>query len=65
MCQSNLAATSLAPATAANGLAYDSVVLVFQLRAIDRRRLRGRIGLAEAAVVASVYEALDRLTGHP
>jgi mRNA interferase MazF len=53
------------PATAANGLAYDSVLLVFQLRALDRKRLRSPIGTAEAAVIAQVYQELDQLTGHP
>jgi mRNA interferase MazF len=51
------------PATAANGLAYDSVLLVFQVRALDRRRLRRQIGAAEPSVVTEVYEAIDRLTG--
>ena len=53
------------PTTDANGLAYDSVLLVFQIRALDRRRLRTYIGTAEAAVVVQVYQALDALTGHP
>jgi mRNA interferase MazF len=57
--------TVLLPATAENGLATDSVLLVFQVRALDRRRLQSRIGAAEPAVVAQVYQALDQLTGHP
>ena len=52
-------------ATSANGLAYDSVLLVFQIRALDRSRLGRRIGTAEPVVVAQVYEALDKLTAHP
>jgi mRNA interferase MazF len=48
-----------------NGLAYDSVVLVFQIRALDRRRFGAFIGTAEATVVAQVYDTLDQLTGHP
>ena len=52
-------------ATDANGLAYDSVLLVFQIRALDRRRLRSQIGTAEQSVVAQVYQSLDQLTGHP
>jgi mRNA interferase MazF len=40
------------PATAANSLAHDSVLLVFQTRALDRRRLRAKIGTAEQTVVA-------------
>jgi mRNA interferase MazF len=58
-------ATVAIPATAANGLAHDSVLLVFQIRVLDRKRLGRRIGTAEASVVAHVYEALDKLTGHP
>jgi mRNA-degrading endonuclease toxin of MazEF toxin-antitoxin module len=53
------------PADAANGLAADSYALVFQLRATDRRRFRNRVGVVSAAVLAQVYQALDRLTGHP
>jgi mRNA-degrading endonuclease toxin of MazEF toxin-antitoxin module len=53
------------PATVANGLANDSVLLVFQLRALDRKRLHARIGMAEQAVVVQVYHSLDALTGHP
>ena len=52
-------------ATPANGLAYDSVLLVFQIRALDLSRLGRMIGTAEPAIVAHVYEALDKLTGHP
>jgi mRNA interferase MazF len=53
------------PATAANGLAYDSVLLVFQIRALDRKRIGMRIGTAEPAMLADIYDALDKLTGHP
>jgi mRNA interferase MazF len=53
------------PATDANGLTYDSVILVFQIRALDRRRLRAQIGVADQAVLAQVYQSLDQLTGHP
>lgn len=52
-------------ATPANGLARDSVLLIFQIRALDRKRLRRQIGRAEHAVNAQVYQALDALTGHP
>lgn len=53
------------PATAANGLAYDSVLLVFQIRALDRKRLGAQIGVADPNVIAQVYQTLDALTGHP
>lgn len=49
--------------TVGNGLTTDSVLLVFQIRVLDQRRLRRQIGVAEPAVVAEVYEALERLTG--
>lgn len=52
------------PATADNGLSQDSVALVFQLRALDRRRLRERIGTIGAEALATIYHELDRLTGH-
>lgn len=58
-----LPGTVAMPATVTNGLAYDSVLLVFQIRVLDRRRLRKSIGTAELSVVTEVYEALDRLTG--
>jgi mRNA interferase MazF len=50
-------------ATATNGLAYDSVLLVFQIRVLDRRRLRRQIGVADPLVISEVYDALDALTG--
>jgi mRNA interferase MazF len=46
-----------------NGLYKESVVLVFHTRAIDRRRFGNRIGFVTPAVLAQVYDALDRLTG--
>ena len=51
--------------TAQNGLLKLSVVLVFQARAIDRRRFGNRIGVVEAAVLGLIYAELDRLTGRP
>lgn len=49
--------------TPENGLYKESVILVFQVRAMDRRRLGNRIGVVSPAVLAQVYDALDRLTG--
>ena len=46
-----------------NGLLKPSVVLVFQARAMDRKRFRNRIGVLEPDVLAQIYEALDKLTG--
>jgi mRNA interferase MazF len=53
----------LVPATAGNGLSQDSVCLVFQLRAVDRRRLRDRIGAVEDVILADLFAALDKLMG--
>ena len=58
-------ATVRAEPSNANGLLKPSAILVFQARAIDRRRIRNRIGVMEPAVVTQIYDALDRLTGHP
>ena len=49
--------------TQENGLYKDSVILVFHVRAIDRRRLGNRIGFVSPAVLTQVHDALDRLTG--
>lgn len=57
--------TILMPATPGNGLTKDSVLLVFQFRAIDRSRFGRRLGATEPAILAQVYQTLDRLTGHP
>ena len=51
--------------TSDNGLLASSAVLVFQARAIDRRRLRNRIGVLEPSVLAELYEKLDLLVGRP
>src|SRR4051812_35937480 len=41
-------------ADADNGLTQDSYALVFQLRAIDRRRLCGAAGVVRAEVLAAI-----------
>jgi mRNA interferase MazF len=50
-------------ATSENGLSQDSFALVFQLRALDRRRFRERLGAVEPDILASIYAALDQLMG--
>lgn len=57
------AGTTLIHPTAANGLRQTSVVLVFQLRAIDRRRIQERIGTVNAEVFNAMFEELGKLTG--
>lgn len=49
--------------TPTNGLRQSSVILVFQLRAVDRRLIEGRIGVVESELLAEIFEALDKLTG--
>jgi mRNA-degrading endonuclease toxin of MazEF toxin-antitoxin module len=49
--------------TAENGLPQASVALVFQLRAIDRRRVQERIGSVSGAVLHGLFAELDKLTG--
>ena len=57
------AGTTLIRPTAENGLEQASVALVFQLRAIDRRRMQERIGRVGTAVLQEMLTALDKLTG--
>ena len=52
--------------TAANGLRNASVALVFQVRAVDRRTVREKLGTVESASLAEIFSLLDRLMGrHP
>jgi len=51
------------PVTPENGLSQDSYALVFQFRALDRRRLRERLGSVSADVLSAIHAALDRLLG--
>jgi mRNA interferase MazF len=57
------AGTTLNRPTAENGLRQVSVALVFQLRAIDRRRVQERIGSVSAEVLHEMFAELDKLTG--
>ncbi len=57
------AGTSLIRATTENGLRADSVALVFQCRAIDRRRIRERIGAITEEQRSDVKGELRKLTG--
>ena len=54
--------TSIQPTTE-NGLRQVSVALVFQLRAIDRRRVEERIGSVSREVLNEIFAELDKLTG--
>ena len=57
------AGTTLIRPTAENGLRLASVALVFQIRAIDRRRIQERIGTVSAEVLNAIFEELGKLTG--
>ena len=57
------AGTALIQPTTENGLRQASAALVFQLRAIDRRRIQERIGCVGAAVLNEIFAELDKLTG--
>ena len=49
--------------TAQNGLRQPSVAMVFQLRAIDRRRILEKAGTVGDDVLAEIFAELDKLTG--
>jgi len=54
--------TVLVEAHTENGLRRASVALLFQLTAIDQRRLKGRIGCLSAERLAAIWQAFDALT---
>ena len=58
------AGTVLIRPTPENGLLQASVALVFQLRAIDRRRVRECLGSVGEPVLHAMRTELDKLTGH-
>lgn len=65
---SNLRAASFAGTiridpTEANGLNVPSVLLVFQLRAIDKRRLSNQAGKISASQLEEVLKMIDLLLG--
>jgi mRNA interferase MazF len=57
------AGTSLVKPDIHNGLRTDSIVLVFQLRALDRSRFLRHVGQLSDNNLTAIYEELDRLTG--
>lgn len=65
-CTSNIAAAQYASTvtlkpTNTNGLREISVALVFQLRAIDRKRLARRLGVLSSADYARIREAIAEI----
>jgi mRNA interferase MazF len=55
--------TVLVEASQQNGLRHNSVALVFQLTAVDKRYIFEPLGKASDAVMAQIWSALDALTG--
>jgi mRNA interferase MazF len=55
--------TILIRPTAETGLQRPSVALVFQLRAIDRRRIKERIGRLTSEMLNEMFAELDKITG--
>ena len=49
--------------TAQNGLSYDSVLLVFQIRVLDKNRFHERMGELSAQMLDQIFAELDRLSG--
>ena len=57
------AGTALVNATDQSGLRNNSVALVFQCRAIDRNRVKERVGAISEAERIAVFDELRKLTG--
>lgn len=53
--------TFLVAPSRANGLATDSVALILHIRAIDRRRLKSKIGFIERTTLKEINKILKRL----
>lgn len=50
-------------ATASNRLSKASVALIFQLRAVDRKRIKEKIGSLDSETLQNIFAKLDELTG--
>jgi len=57
------AGTATISASTESGLRQDSVALVFQFRAIDRGRVKERLGTISDDEVEAVFDELRKLTG--
>ena len=55
--------TVLVEASQQNGLRYNSVALVFQFTAVDKRYISEQLGTASDAMMVHIWSALDALTG--
>ena len=49
--------------TNVNGLAVDSIALVFQVRAIDKKRFQKKIGKAHSSTINELNRILKKLLG--
>ncbi|MBU6239428.1 MAG: type II toxin-antitoxin system PemK/MazF family toxin [Planctomycetes bacterium] len=56
--------TSQVKATTMSGLRADSVALAFQIRAIDRHRIKEHIGIVSPAELVEIREELRKLFGN-
>ena len=59
------AGTALIAAISKSGLRQESVALVFQFRAIDRSRIKERLGEISDAERNEVFREIRKLTGLP
>jgi mRNA interferase MazF len=57
------AGTALVAGTSESGLRQESVALVFQFRAIDRNRVKERVGTISEDERRVVFDELGKLTG--
>jgi mRNA interferase MazF len=48
-------------ASAKNGLADNSIALILQLRAIDKKRLNNKIGILEKSILNQIDQKLKEL----
>lgn len=55
--------TVVIAAGGSSGLRSPSIALVFQLRAVDRQRIREHLGTTSPDELAAIYAELDLLTG--
>ena len=55
--------TVLVAKTPGNGLRQDSVALLFQLAAVDKRALAGQLGAVTDAVMEQIWQSFDELVG--
>lgn len=55
--------TLLVSPTATNGLTKESLLLIFQLKAVDRMRISSRIGILDPVMIQQIHAIIDQLLG--